>query len=210
MKKLKFLFIIIFTFFITIPFTVSAMKIYVKKPTAEKITLEVESSDTIEAVKQKIQAEEGTPVEKQKLFFQGSKLEDGRTLADYNIQLENELDLEYIVKVIFDANGGKFGNDNNYAIDDWDASFYDSLTNPTRDGYIFNGYYTERNGGTKFEMILNEAGIDSDMTFYAQWKLAEEVPQTFDTVGNSILIGIISLIGLFICLMCLKSKENIG
>lgn len=99
-------------------------------------------------------------------------------------------------KITFDANGGKFGNETIYAIDNWDVSLYDSLTKPTRDGYKFEGYYTEKTGGTKFEMILNESGIDSDMTLYAQWKLEEEVPKTLDNITNSIMIGTISLIGL--------------
>ena len=77
---------------------------------------------------------------------------------------------EKLIKVSFDANGGLFGDKTTYTIDEWVASLYDTLTTPTREGYIFKGYYTEKNGGTKFEMILNESGIDSDMTFYAQWE----------------------------------------
>ncbi len=81
--------------------------------------------------------------------------------------------------VTFDANGGKFGNETIYTIDNWNANLYDSLIEPTRDGYTFKGYYTEKTGGTKFEMILNESGIDSDMTFYAQWEEnSGEVPPT--------------------------------
>ncbi|KQJ89932.1 hypothetical protein BRADI_4g28550v3 [Brachypodium distachyon] len=49
------------------------MQIFVKTLTGKTITLEVESSDTIDNVK--------------------AKLEDGRTLADYNIQKESTLHL---------------------------------------------------------------------------------------------------------------------
>ena len=54
-RTITFLFIIVFAIFILIPFQVNAMQIFVQTTLDEKITLEVESSDTIKEVKYKIQ-----------------------------------------------------------------------------------------------------------------------------------------------------------
>ena len=81
--------------------TAHAMPIYVDGSAPgwqEPLTLEVESGDSIDNVKQKIQ-NTGVSVDGKCLYFGSRFLENGRTLADYNIQKESTLQLTTFLEV---------------------------------------------------------------------------------------------------------------
>jgi uncharacterized repeat protein (TIGR02543 family) len=63
----------------------------VELPSGKTIALDVESGDSIDNIKQKVQNAAGVSVTEQYLYYGGKFLNNGRTLADYNIQKESTL-----------------------------------------------------------------------------------------------------------------------
>ena len=73
---------------------VPPLEIFVQVMNQDIITLEVDSSDTIGNLKEKIKDKKGFPAEEQLLFFQSkTQLKDDRTVSDYNIQNKSTVKL---------------------------------------------------------------------------------------------------------------------
>ncbi|XP_074284557.1 ubiquitin-ribosomal protein eL40 fusion protein-like [Silene latifolia] len=72
------------------------MKIFVKTVAGRTITLDVESTDTIEDVVNKIQENEGIPSYQNCLILDGKRLQNSHTLANCGIKNESKLHLEWL------------------------------------------------------------------------------------------------------------------
>lgn len=60
---------------------------------------------------------------------------------------------------------------------------YGSLPDATRDGYIFDGWYTSRRGGERVTSSTRIDGKDGEITLYARWTKEEsEVPPTYEPI----------------------------
>ena len=73
--------------------SVGSMKIVVGTRTGRAIILEVDSSDTIHAIKMMLREKEGIQSHLQSIRFGMKQLENGYTLSDYNIQEGSTLQL---------------------------------------------------------------------------------------------------------------------
>jgi len=76
------------------------MQLFIKNLAGKTITIDVDRSDTIHNLKLKIQHREGIVPEAQLLIFAAKKLEDHKTIADYNIERESILQLVLQIKTI--------------------------------------------------------------------------------------------------------------
>jgi Ubiquitin family len=63
-----------------------SMQIFVKTLDGKTSIIDIKATDTVHALKTKIQAKEGIPLYRQSLRFGGKELSDGFTMSDYMIQ----------------------------------------------------------------------------------------------------------------------------
>ena len=82
--------------------------------------------------------------------------------------------------VTYDANGGNCGQTTGYATS---AAAAVTLPTPTKSGYIFAGWYTAANGGTRVGGAGDSYTPSANITLYAQWGKPCNV--TYDANGGS-------------------------
>lgn len=113
----------------------------------------------------------------------GTKVENTTrvTTAGYDVLCAHWKANKYTVT--FDAQGGTFPNDGSKTQTmnlEYDRVYSVPQQNPTKSGYVFEGWYTERTGGTQ---VTTRTSMDTakDHTLYARWR---QIKETTVTVGE--------------------------
>ena len=85
--------------------------------------------------------------------------------------------------VYFDSQGGSSVSSRTVTFDGAYGTSSNQLTNPTRTGYKFEGWYTAKSGGTKIA-YYSKVTTAKNHTLYAHWT-ANKYTVSFDSVGGS-------------------------
>ena len=62
------------------------MRLQVKTLTGKEIEIDIEPTDTIERIKERVEEKEGIPPVQQRLIFAGKQMNDDKTAKEYNIE----------------------------------------------------------------------------------------------------------------------------
>lgn len=145
---------------------VSAMEIKIDMTVVgqAELTLEAESGDSIDNVKYIIEKKTGYPASGQTLYYNGKALEDGRTLADYNIQKESTLVLRLKVcsAILLGAED----------IEKHDTVYYGVYSDGTRD-YDVPWYVLNADGFMLSKYTIGTSKFREDDGFY-NYSIKEE------------------------------------
>lgn len=118
----------------------------------------------------------------------GAKLSDGSTWYRVNVYSlalnrgvdlwlkyeSNKMTVTYLSKsytVYLNANGGYVSTGYKNVTD---GEAFGSLPTPTRDGYIFDGWYTSASGGTQITTATTVDSSYDESTLYAHWSAAKQ------------------------------------
>ena len=120
------------------------MELFVRLLTGKIITLEVEPSDTIKVVKEKLGNIEGIPLHQQKLIYNGTPLEDGCKLSDQNIKQDSVLD--YLESAVIAALSERVKEleyviERSWAISQDELSLNQNTVEREEWGYVMEGTY---------------------------------------------------------------------
>jgi len=80
------------------------MQIFIKTLAGKTMVMDVESSESVDVVKKRIQDREGVYIDHMRLLFQGKQLSPEKCLMDYNIQSESTL------HIVLNLSGGSGAN----------------------------------------------------------------------------------------------------
>jgi len=64
---------------------VGKMLIKVKTLTGKEIEIDIEPTDRVERIKERVEEKEGIPPQQQRLIFSGKQMNDEKTAADYKV-----------------------------------------------------------------------------------------------------------------------------
>ncbi|OQV13185.1 putative NEDD8 [Hypsibius exemplaris] len=71
----------------------TTMLIKVKTLTGKEIEIDIEPTDRVERIKERVEEKEGIPPPQQRLIYSGKQMNDDKTAADYKIQAGSVLHL---------------------------------------------------------------------------------------------------------------------